>query len=112
MARVDKINELLRHNISQIISRSVEVPNVLITITFVDCSPDLHNAKIGVSVLPKNLTGSALNKLKENTSLIVRELNKVAILRKIPRIIWTIDDTEARLTEIDEVFFKIEKERN
>ncbi len=111
MPRTEQVNELLKTIIGNAIARLIEIDNTLITTTFVDISPDLKNAKIGISVIPKNFTGTALSKLRENTSLIAREINKQSKLRRTPKITWTIDDTESRLASIEESFKKISKEK-
>ncbi|MDO8261450.1 MAG: ribosome-binding factor A, partial [Candidatus Magasanikbacteria bacterium] len=64
MSRMDQINELLREELSILMSRETPIPNGLITITRVKCSPDLKNATILISVLPENVSGSALRKVR------------------------------------------------
>ena len=51
--RVDRINGLLREELSQLISRQIKDPRLggVVTITQVKTSSDLRNAQVYVSVL-------------------------------------------------------------
>ena len=51
--RIDRVNELLRKEISQIISRDMNDPRItgLLTISQVNTSTDLRQARISVSVM-------------------------------------------------------------
>lgn len=106
---MDQINELLREEIAKIVEMEIDFKNALITILNVDCSPDLSNAKIRFSVLPDNVLGTALEKLKKNSGNIAHILNKKIKLRKIPRLKWVFDNTEKDAAGIDRIFAKIEK---
>jgi len=108
MARVDQVNDLLREKIARTIEREIELDNILVTITDVDCSPDLKSAKVKFSVLPDNKVGTTLEKLKKSTSAIVKVLRKETRLRVIPRLRWTFDDTGKHVSKLDEIFSKIE----
>lgn len=112
MSRVEQINTLLKRIISEAIVEHVQLPETLLTVTYVDMSPDLKNAKVGVSFLPKNLTGSGLAELKKSTSFIAREINRKSELRVTPKLRWEVDETEERLAGYDKLYAQIEDERN
>ncbi|MEA3398813.1 MAG: 30S ribosome-binding factor RbfA [Patescibacteria group bacterium] len=103
MDRIKKINSLLLQELAQLISREIALDNGLITVTFAECSNDLHQAKIGVSVLPENLTGTAIKKLKNNNALFSAFLKKRLNLKLIPKFIWVIDDRERRADKIEKI---------
>lgn len=107
MSRIDQINELLRSELANLVNQEINIDNGLITICYVDCSRDLKNAKIGISVLPSNLSGTALKKLRKNSSQFCQILKKKLNLKNIPRFNWIIDDTENEATEIEELLDKI-----
>jgi len=71
MSKIPRYNELILEELAQAVNREVALPNTLITVTYVECSPDLKQAKVGISVLPDNLAGTALRKLKAATRLLV-----------------------------------------
>ncbi|MEI7498031.1 MAG: ribosome-binding factor A [Candidatus Falkowbacteria bacterium] len=99
--RVAQLNELLRGELAKLADELVVIPNGLITITFVQCSPDLRYARIGVSVLPEQYFGSALTELQKHNSQFAQRLKKNTRLRHIPKFDWQPDDTEAKAAEIE-----------
>lgn len=101
MSRVDKINELLRWELANLITKEIPMTNGLITITHVDCSPDLKNAKISISVLPEKFTGTALKKLRQTNSLFSKELKNKLKMKFIPKFNWIVDPQERYAIEIE-----------
>lgn len=108
MASVDRINDLILEEAAMAINREVRIEDSLITITYVQCSPDLKTARIGFSVLPDKLAGTAMRKLEASTSELVAVLRKRTKLRKIPKITWEFDATEREASKIE----KLIKEAN
>ncbi len=107
MAKAEKLNGLLMFELAQAVNREVSLGNILITITYVDCSPDLSQAKIGFSVLPDNMVGTALRKLNSATGEIVAILRKRLKLRKMPHLIWEFDVTEKEAAKIERLISDI-----
>jgi len=103
MSKIAQINEIFLEELAIAINREITIPNTLITITYVDCSPDLQQAKVGFSVLPDNLTGTALRHLTEATSQLVNILKKRTRFRKIPHFIWQFDATEKEAEKIEKL---------
>ncbi len=110
MSRKEQLDELLREKLAYAISSEISLENGLITVSYVDCAPDLSSAKVGVSVIPDNKTGSALRALKNKTSHIANELKKKGNFRKIPKIKWIFDPTEKEAVKIEKLFDETEKE--
>lgn len=110
--RIEQINELIQHELSDILSREAFFDNYMVTITKVDCSPDLNQAKISISVLPDKFFGSALKKIRQQTGLFSKILGKKIKLRKIPRINWVADTTEKEAAEIEKILNKIKNEQS
>ena len=110
MRRIEQTNELLKNKLANLISREAPLENGLITISFVDCSPDLRNAKVGISVLPFYLSKKVLEKLKKQRSSFTRILKKETRLRQIPKFHWEIDTTEKGASEIEKVLEEIRNE--
>ena len=107
MSRINQINELLRSELANLINQEIKLDNGLITVSYVDCSADLKNAKIAISVLPDNQFGTALKKLKQHSSQFCQVLKKKLNLKNIPRFNWIIDDTEKNAAEIEKVLEQI-----
>lgn len=104
---MDQINELLREELSILMSRETPIPNGLITITRVKCSPDLKNATILISVLPENVSGSALRKVRAQNSYYASNLRKKIKIKFIPKFRWKIDSQERYAASIDRVLDEI-----
>ena len=101
--RIKQVNELLRKEIAMAIERDLELPEILATIAKVECSPDLKDAKVWISVLPDNRAGSALKGIRKQQGLIYDALKKNTVLRRIPRLIFIFDNTEKNAAEIEDI---------
>lgn len=110
MSRVEQVNENLQREVAKFINNELNFNEVLVTVSRVDCSPDLKNAKIFISVLPDNKFGSTIERLKKNTSPLTSYLKKNIKLRVIPKISWQVDPTEKEASVIDGILRQIEEE--
>jgi ribosome-binding factor A len=102
--RIEQVNEMLRLELAQLLSRERPMENGLITIIYVKCSPDLRYAKVGFSVLPENLAGSALRHLSRLNSELTNVLKKKLKFKFVPKLKWEIDGSERYVAEIDKIF--------
>lgn len=108
--RIKKINELIRHQISQLIVRDVEFPeSALVTVTAVETSKDLHHANIYVSVLPAGLEKQAIKALYE--ARLFEPLYKKLSLKPLPKIYYLVDRTEQKANEIEHLLDDIGKKQ-
>ena len=95
MSRLQQINSTLQKNIGLIMSEKIESPfDFLTTITHVECSPDMKEAKVLVSVLPFAKAEDALHFLNGQKREIQRLLGQTLKMQFTPRISFLIDDTE------------------
>ena len=101
MSKIPRINELILEELAQAVNREVGIADALITITYVECSPDLKQAKVGFSVLPDRLAGTALRKLTASTGSLVSILRSRIKLRKMPHLVWEFDATERDAAKIE-----------
>jgi len=109
MSKIDQLNEMLQQELAYAINREVGVPNTLITVVYVRTSSDLKFATVGVSVLPDNLAGTALEKLKKSAGLLSSILAKKTRLRQIPRLRFEFDPTERKAAVLENFMNNIEK---
>jgi ribosome-binding factor A len=103
MSKIERTNELLKTELATALSRQAILEDVLITVTYVECSEDLKQAKIGVSVLPDRLAGTALRKLNSSTHILVGEIKKRLKLRRLPKFIWEFDASEREADKIEKL---------
>lgn len=104
---MEQVNELLMQELSFLISENKIIDNGIITITFVKCSPNLRDASVGISVLPENISGTALKELRRSSSGFSKQLRKKLNLKYIPKFHWQIDTLERNAIEIDKVIKQI-----
>lgn len=109
MAKTDRINDLILEELAAAVNREVAIEGALITITYVDCSPDLKQAKVGFSILPDNLAGTALRKLTASTSQLVGLIRRRIKLRVMPHLIWEFDATEREANKIERLIASIDE---
>lgn len=108
--RLEQLNDQLREELAYLITKESPLQDGLITVSYVECSPDLKYAKISVSVLPEKFAGTALANLRRLSSLFSQELRKKLKIRQIPRFNWAFDPTESKAAVIEEVIKKIKDE--
>lgn len=101
MSRVDQINSLLRQELALSLNRQLDLPGALVTVTEVRCSPDLHEAKVFVSVLPERLAGTALEKLRHLSGELAHDLRKRLKFHHMPIFVWHFDQGPSNVTAID-----------
>jgi ribosome-binding factor A len=94
--RIDRINELLREEISQLLSRQIKDPrlNGVISITEVRTSPDMRNARVSLSVLGDQPTQErALAGIRSAATFLRRELQGRLTLRHVPFMSFHLDNS-------------------
>ena len=111
--RVDRIEEQLRMELSEIIERELHDPRIgLVTVTAVKISPDLSHARVFISVLggPEERK-RALQGLKSAASYTKRSLSKrLHHLRRTPDLTFGYDETLETETRIEALLDQIKTE--
>ncbi len=111
--RTERINELLREEISVILFRDIKDPRLshLVTITAVDVAPDLWYAKVFVSVLgTEEEKKEVMQGLESAAKFMRRELSDRLRLRRIPELMFRRDDSIERGSRILQLLKEIEPE--
>ena len=112
MSRADRVAELIKKEVSDIISRKLSDPRIGFTsITAVDIGPDLHNANIFVSIFGTDEQKTSTMKALEHATGFVRgELGHRLQLRDVPEIRFMRDDSIERGARVFEIINKLHKE--
>lgn len=110
MSKSQKLDEIIKHYLGEVITSEIDVPNFLITISEVRCSTDLSTAKIFVSILPENFAGTALKRLRSKSGHLANILKKKANLVRVPRIVFLLDASFKVVEKINKTFDEIENE--
>lgn len=108
--RISKINELVKQQVSEIISRELNLkPGVFLTIAKVDTSSDLRYTRIFISIFPERETNYAIETLKKETYLIQGKLNKKLFIKIVPKIEFIVDTTELKADEVEKLLNDINR---
>lgn len=106
-ARQDKVSSVLQREISAyILNEDLEGINGLLTITGVDVTSDMEQAKIFFSVIGQG-EEEVLQVLKKHIYSIQGMLNRKLKMRKIPRIIFVPDLSGAYAQRIGKIIRKL-----
>ncbi len=100
--RMRQINSVLRDYFATAFMRLLELPpGVVVSVTKVHTTADLHYCTIYLSILPDAQTGSTLQLIKQHMSEIVEDVADHITFRSVPRFRFAIDDTERKAQDIE-----------
>ena len=88
--RLDRINELMKREISTVVQRDFEFPNALVTVSDVEVTQDLREAKVFVSILGGH-SQNVLDKLNQGRSSVQSKVAKRITLRCTPVLTFRED---------------------
>jgi ribosome-binding factor A len=94
--RTERLNHLLRQEITELLQREAKDPRlaVMVSVTRVSVSADLHYAKVFVSVMgTEEEKKGLLAGLHAATGFLRRELAGRLTLRHTPELVFAYDDT-------------------
>ena len=103
--RLNRIDEELRKEISNIISFEIKNPDAtgLISVTKVKITPDLKYAKVYVSMLNSKSNEKTLEALKKSSGYIRSSIAKKINLRITPELVFEEDDSMEYGMKIDSI---------
>ncbi len=94
--RIDRVNDQLRDEISQLLVRATKDPRLdgVISITRVSASNDLRSARVFISVMGGEETKqTALDGVRSAAAFLRRELRGRVNLRHTPFLTFVLDDS-------------------
>lgn len=103
-----RVNEVVRRELSTIITRDLTFEDVLVTINQVDVTPDLKNAHVFVSVLGKGSPKAVIEKLEEQRTILQAELSKKVVLKYTPHLVFHLDNSTERGARVFKILQEIE----
>lgn len=111
-SRMNKIDEELKKEISNIISTELKNPHLtgLISVTKVKTTPDLRFAKVYVSMINEKSKKQNLSILKQSSGYIRSGIAKKVNLRITPELIFEFDESIEYGSKIDEILKDISKD--
>src|SRR6185295_2696758 len=108
--RTDRIDQLLRQEIGEILARDIQDPRIgFVTITDVETAPDLSTARVWVSVIGQpEERDQTLKALQRAMPFVRHELGGRVRLRRIPELHVRLDDTAQRGTRVLQLLAALE----
>jgi len=111
MSRMERINQQMKREISNIILQDLQDPRLeFVSITEVSVSPDFKNARIGFSVLgPPENVGEVELVLRHAASLVRKMVGERINLRHTPRINFVYDPSIQYSIRVEEALEEIKE---
>lgn len=99
---------MIKKELSQIILREVDFPEgTLVTLTRVEASANLIQAKVYVSVMPEEKLHDALGILRKMVYYLQQKLNERLKMRPIPKIQFIEERATREAGRVEELLEKI-----
>jgi ribosome-binding factor A len=106
--RMLRINEVVKRELSGIITREMNFEGALVSINHVDVTSDLKNAHVFVSVLGTEAGESVLSKLASHRATLQAELAHHVTMKYTPHLIFHLDNSIERGTRVIKIMQEME----
>lgn len=108
--KIERINNLLQIEISYVLATEVKDRHIkFVTVTAVETTKDLSQAKVYVTVLNDDFKEETLRSLKTASGYIRRQLFERVDLRNIPELIFIYDESIAYGQKIEDLIEDLNK---
>jgi ribosome-binding factor A len=104
-----RVNELVKRELSAIITREINFEGVLVSVNAVDVTPDLKSAHVFVSILGPVPGASVIDKLEAHRAALQAELSRHVVLKYTPHLVFHLDDSIERGARVLEILQDLEK---
>lgn len=99
--RTVRVNELIQRELSDILRKRYQTESVAITITEVRVTPDLHDARVFVSVIGDETAAlNGLRWMRRKGGELRYELGRRIVLKFLPKLDFVVDESVVRGTRI------------
>jgi ribosome-binding factor A len=101
--RTAQVAAVIRAEVQQVLSRGVNDPRVrgLISVTKVDVTADLAEARVFVSILPQEHAELTMHGLRSAAGFIQREIAPAITMKRMPRLSFRLDDSLKKQAVLD-----------
>ena len=107
--RIEKVNSLLEHEISKILLKDFNFSDSLVTLTHVEASANLIEAKAYISVFPKEQAQKVIATLNKGVWDVQQKINDLLFMRPIPKITFVSDNNVSSALRVEELLEKIKE---
>ncbi|MBZ9578035.1 30S ribosome-binding factor RbfA [Patescibacteria group bacterium] len=109
--RIQRVNALIKNELSQILLKEVGFPkDTLVTITRVESSVNLNQAKIYISVMSEDNIDEVFEILNRRIYDIQQTLNRRLKMRPIPKIEFKKEEKTEEAARVEELLEEIKNE--
>lgn len=111
--RTSRLNDVIRAELADLLRRKVKDPRVAsASVTAVSTSPDLSQARVRVSLLDPAMEPLALAGLDRAKGFLRGELGRRLRLKKVPELLFEVDQTAQESTRLEHLLKELEQERH
>jgi ribosome-binding factor A len=108
--RMLRVNEVIKRELSGILTREITFKGALVSINHVDVSSDLKSAHVFVSVLGPETGQNVIKKLEEHRPAMQAELARRVTMKFTPHLIFHHDESIARGSRVVEILQQIDSD--
>lgn len=106
--RIPRVNSLIKEELSKLILRNFDFPiEILVTLTRVEATPNLIEAKAYISVYPEEKADEIIRLLSKSIYDIQYKINRTLRMRPIPKIIFVKEKNISEAGRIEELLSKV-----
>jgi len=106
--RLDRVREVIKRELSEIIPREIAFKATLVTVQQVDITPDLKQCHVFVSAIGTDSEKqAALNALDERRKFLQHSLSKRVVLKYTPQLHFKLDTAIERGTRVISILDQI-----
>ena len=106
--RLDRVNELLRREISAIVQRDYEWHGTLVTVNDIETTQDLKEAKVWIGILG-GPAAPVLDKLNREHGAIQSRVMKRVVLKSTPVLRFQLDASAVRGVDLVNLLEAVDK---
>jgi ribosome-binding factor A len=107
--RLERVREVIRRELGDIIPREVTFRSALVTVQDVDITPDLKQCHVYISVIGgESEKRAAVTALEEHRQILQHALSKRVILKYTPQLHFKLDTSIERGSRVIEILNQIE----
>ena len=111
--RTDRVGDQIRMEVADILIKKAKDPRIaMVTVLSVDVSPDLSHAKVYIGLPESANEKSALIGLKNAAGFVRSELSRRLPLKRVPDILFFIDQSQERVSHLLGLLEEISEEQN
>jgi len=105
--RIQRVNELLKREISHTLQRDFDFPGALVSVTDVVTTQDLREAKVLISIMGQK--SGVFEKISGKRGLIQTKVSKRVVLKHFPIFDFRLTDALERGDSIVDLLQEVEK---